>query len=168
MSDGTVSILRKFADDTKLGRGQQSACWRTGLLLRETRTDWRSRLDLNKNKWTVKPSIWAVMIKDRASRSRRVIFHSSLAPVRPYLESFVKSGQLQHNKEGVYRKPDKILGGLGHRTCEERLGELMYLIRGYREAGSKTWGWLNTRTGCPRMLWNLHPSRCLRLLKTWV
>lgn len=113
-----------------------------------------------------KPCIWAVTIKDRASRSRRVIFHSNLAPVRPHLESCVKTGQLQH-KKGVQRRPAKIIRGLD-RTYEERLGELVYLIRGYREVGPRIWGSLNTRTGCPRMLWNLHPWRCLRLDGTWV
>lgn len=77
-----------------------------------------------------------------------MIFHSSFASVRPHLEKCIKTEQLQHKKEGVWRRPTKIIRGLD-RTCEERLGELVYLIRGYREAGP--------RTGCPRILWNLHP-----------
>lgn len=130
-----MRILRKFADDTKLGRGGQPACWRTGLLLRGTRTDWTQTKTKGK---ACKPRIWAVIIKDRASRPRRVIFHFSLAPVRPHLETCVQTGQLQHKKEGVQRRPAKIIRGLDHRTCEERLGELMYLTRGYREARSRT------------------------------
>lgn len=115
-----------------------------------------------KNGKVCKSCILGCINKDGASRSRIVIFHPYLALVRPHMECCAQSGQPQHKKEKVQRKPAKIVRGLDHRTCEERLRELVS-DQGIQRRWSQITRCLNTGTGCPKTLWNLHPWRCLGL-----
>ncbi|KAJ7422491.1 hypothetical protein WISP_37693 [Willisornis vidua] len=173
LDDGFESIISKFADDTKLGGSVGLLEGRRALQRDLDRLErWAdfSGMKFNKAKCRVLPfchnnpmqpyrvakkanGILACIKISVTSRSREVILLLYSALVRPHLMCCVQFWAPQFRKdievlEPVHRRVTRLVKRLEHKSCEERLRELMLFSLEKRRLGGDLFTLYNTLKGC--------------------